>query len=69
MKQKTLFGVGLAMLLFATGFIVYALNNPQNSFLWSNTITYTIYLIYVSIMAGCFVLSKFLQDNHTSTDC
>ena len=60
MKRKILLIIGVTMLLFAASFIAYALNNPQVSFPWSNVITYTIYLVYVGVMIGCFVLSRVL---------
>jgi hypothetical protein len=49
------------MLVFAAGFVVYALNNPQAGFPWSNGITYTIYLVYIGIMIGLFVLSRVVK--------
>ena len=61
MKPKILFVISVIMLLFAAGFVVYALSNPQGSFPWSNTITYTLYLVYVSIMVICFVFSLVLR--------
>ena len=47
------------MLLFAVGFVLYAINNPQASFPWSNTISYSIYLGYIGVMIGFFVLSRY----------
>lgn len=42
----------IAGIMFVTGvvFIAVALNNPQLSWPWSNTITYTIYLVYFVVM-------------------
>jgi ABC-type transport system involved in cytochrome c biogenesis permease subunit len=57
-KKKTLIGIGIAMLLFAIGFFLYALNNPQFSFPWSNTLTYSIYLIYIVVIIVCFVMAR-----------
>ena len=59
MKRKTYLYVSVIMLLVAIGFVIYALNNSQASFPWSNTITYAIYLVYTGIMIGFFVLSRF----------
>ena len=56
MKSKVFLFVGIIMLIIAAGFIFYALNNPQGSFPWSNAITYTIYLFYLVIMVGFFIL-------------
>ena len=38
--------VGVALLLFAIAFIFFAVNNPQASFPWSNSVTYSIYIVY-----------------------
>lgn len=57
-KKKILLCIGITMLLFAIGFVWYALNNPQSSFPWGNTITYSIYLIYIIVMLVCFVISR-----------
>ena len=56
MKSKAILGVGIAMLLIAISFVVYALNNPQASFPWSNSITFAIYAIYAVIMIVSFVM-------------
>jgi len=48
--------ISIVMLLGAIVFIIFALNNPQASFPWSNTITYGIYIIYV--IATVFLLVK-----------
>jgi len=57
MKRKTYLCVGIAMLLLAIGFIIYAFNNPQVSFPWNNSITYTIYAIYAIAIIICFILA------------
>lgn len=41
---------GAVMFLIAIAFVIYALNNPQGSFPWSNTVTYSIYGVYVAVM-------------------
>ena len=41
---------GAVMLLIAITFFIFALNNPQGSFPWSNTVTYSIYGVYAAIM-------------------
>lgn len=43
------------MLIFAAGFIVFALTHPTASFPWSNTVTYTVYAVYLFIMALLFI--------------
>lgn len=45
----------VCMLLFAIGFVVYALNYPTSSFPWSLEVTYTIYAGYIIIMTVCFL--------------
>jgi len=61
MNRKIPLSVSIVMLVFAAGFVVYALNNPQAGFPWSNGITYTIYLVYIGIMIGLFVLSRVVK--------
>ena len=41
--------IGIILLLVAAIFVVFALNNPQASFPWANSITYGIYIIYIII--------------------
>ena len=61
MKIKRMFlMIGAIMLIFAIGFVIYALNNPQASFPWTNTVTYSIYAVYFIVMATSFVLSAAL---------
>ena len=47
MKKKISRLIGIIMVIVAIGFIVFAINNPQASFPWSNTITYLLYGIYL----------------------
>lgn len=42
--------IGLGMLILVIAFVLFALNHPEASFPWSNTITYGMYCIYVLIM-------------------
>jgi len=42
--------IGMIMLVVAIIFLVFALNNPQASWNWNNTITYTLYIIYLVVM-------------------
>ncbi len=46
------------MLIFAVGFIIFALNHPEKSFPWSNSISYIIYLIYFILMIILFTSFK-----------
>lgn len=50
MKTNRIFLIiALVMVIIAICFIIYALNNPQARFPWSNSITYVIYLIYAVV--------------------
>ena len=44
--KKILRIIGLVMVAFAVGFVAFALNNPQLSFPWSNTVTWSLYGAY-----------------------
>ncbi|KXL53021.1 hypothetical protein CLNEO_15640 [Anaerotignum neopropionicum] len=48
--KRLCFRIGLLMLILAILFFIYALNNPQASFPWSNSITYGIYISYAVAM-------------------
>lgn len=58
MSKKISRIIGIIMLSAAAGFILFALNNPQAGFPWSNTITYSIYIIYL-ITAILFLVAPF----------
>ena len=47
--------IAFIMLVFAVVFIIFALINPQYSFPWSNTVTYTIYGLYIIVMLVFFI--------------
>ena len=38
--------IGLIMLIIAIVFIMFALNHPEKSFPWNNTITWLLYGVY-----------------------
>lgn len=47
--------ISILLILFAMGFLIYALGHPTASFPWSNTVTYGIYAGYgilTGIMCG-----------------
>ena len=46
MKKSILRISGLIMLIIAIVFIMYALNHPEMSFPWNNTITWLLYGVY-----------------------
>lgn len=50
MNKKISRIIGIIMLVVAIIFLVFALNNPQASWNWNNTITYTLYIIYFVVM-------------------
>lgn len=51
MTKKTSRIVGAILLAGAIVFFLYALNHPEASFPWSNTITYTLYGAYLVVTA------------------
>ena len=55
MSKKACMIIAVVMLIVAVIFVIYALNNPQLAFRWSNTITYIIYLVYLVVMAAFFI--------------
>ena len=46
------------MLTFAVCFFAYAITHPMATFPWSNTVTYSIYTVYIFIMAVLFIASR-----------
>lgn len=56
-KRKISRIIAAAMLLFAVGFVCYAFGHPTASFPWSNTVTYCIYAVYLSVTAVLFAVS------------
>ena len=41
--------IGSIMLVIAIAFVVFALNHPEMSFPWSNTITWVLYGVYAIV--------------------
>lgn len=58
MKKSTSRIVGLVMLIIAVAFIVFALNHPEMSFPWNNTITWLLYELYVLVIVVLFIAPK-----------
>ncbi len=56
MKNRISLIVALIMITIAVAFFIYALSNPQASFLWSNTVTYTLYAAYGLIVVVLLVI-------------
>ena len=46
------------MLIIAVAFIVFALNHPEMSFPWNNTITWLLYGLYVLVIVVLFIAPK-----------
>lgn len=57
MNKKTARIAGIVMLIIAITFIIIALNHPEMSFPWNNTITYMIYSMYTIIMIILLIMS------------
>ena len=49
MKKSTSRIIGLLMLIIAVIFIMFALNHPEMSFPWNNTITWLLYGLYILV--------------------
>ena len=49
MKKRISRILGLIMLIIAIAFIVFALNHPEMSFPWNNTITWLLYGLYILV--------------------
>ena len=41
--------IGAVMVLFAIGFVAFAVTHPEISFPWSNTVTYALYGLYTVV--------------------
>ena len=50
--------IGVIMLLVAIVFIMFALNNPEKSFPWSNTITWLLYAVYFLVTMVLLIAPK-----------
>lgn len=58
MKKSTSRIVGLVMLIIAVAFIVFALNHPEMSFAWNNTIIWLLYGLYILVTVVLFIAPK-----------
>ena len=58
MKKSTSRIVGLIMLIIAIAFIVFALNHPEMSFPWNNTITWLLYGLYFLVTVVLLIVPK-----------
>ena len=58
MKKSASRIVGLVMLIIAVAFIMFAVNNPEMSFPWNNTITWLLYGLYVFVTVVLLIAPK-----------
>ena len=50
--------IGVIMLIVAIVFIMFALNHPEKSFPWSNTITWLLYGVYFLVTIVLLIAPK-----------
>lgn len=58
MKQNGSRKIGLIMVAAAIVFVLFALNHPEMSFPWSNTITWLLYGLYVLVTVVLLLAPK-----------
>ena len=58
MKKSASRIIGLLMLIIAVIFIMFALNHPEMSFPWNNTITWLLYGLYVLVTVVLLIAPK-----------
>ena len=58
MKKSISRIIGLTMLIIAIVFIMFALNHPEKSFPWSNTITWLLYAVYFLVTMVLLLLLR-----------
>lgn len=58
MKKSISRIIGLTMLIIAIVFIMFALNHPEKSFPWSNTITRILYGVYFLVTVVLLIAPK-----------
>ena len=58
MKKSTSRIVGLVMLIIAVAFVIFALNHPEMSFPWNNTITWLLYGLYILVTVVLLIAPK-----------
>ena len=58
MKKSISRIIGVIMLIVAIVFIVFALNHPEKSFPWNNTITWLLYGIYFLVTVVLLIAPK-----------
>ena len=58
MKKSISRIIGLIMLIRAIVFIMFALNHPEKSFPWNNTITWLLYGVYFFVIVVLLIAPK-----------
>ena len=58
MKKRISRIIGLTMLIIAIVFIMFALNHPEKSLPWSNTITWLLYGVYFLVTVVLLIAPK-----------
>ena len=58
MKKSASRIVGLVMLIISVAFIMFAVNHPEMSFPWNNTITWLLYGLYVLVTVVLLIAPK-----------
>ena len=58
MKKSISRIIGVIMLIVAIVFIVLALNHPEKSFPWNNTITWLLYGLYILVTVMLLIAPK-----------
>ena len=53
--------IGVIMLIVAFVFIMFALNHPEKSFPWNNTITWLLYGVYFLVTVVLLIAPKMKQ--------
>ena len=58
MKERISRIIGSTMLIIAIVFIMFALNHPEKSFPWNNTITWLLYGLYFLVTVVLLIAPK-----------
>ena len=58
MKKSASRIIGLVMLIIAVAFIMFAVNHPEMSFPWNNTITWLLYGLYILVTVMLLIAPK-----------
>lgn len=54
MTKKVSRIIAIVMLILAVVFLWYAVNHPEGTFPWSNTLTFILYGVYIIVMIVLF---------------